>query len=126
MLEVSTTGIKTRAGNARCCECCGQRLQPKRSSRRQRYCNDACRQSAYRSKKWADRYEIPDPLRSVENNRIKSNACNGHFDGRPPCICGPGTVIEAEVFGRRKWRAVISPDGVSVQVTTIKQIGPVS
>lgn len=56
-----------RAGNAIACESCGTPLTPKRGSRRQRFCSDACKQTAFRSKKWASRQETPEALRSVEN-----------------------------------------------------------
>jgi hypothetical protein len=102
--------IKLRAGNARCCECCGQRLQPKRGSRRQRFCNSRCRDEARRARNHAvfgtarrGSQAIP---RSVENNRVKSNACNGHFDGQPPSICGPPDRIYKLHHGRSQ-RAIV-------------------
>jgi hypothetical protein len=39
---------RDRAGNAVDCEHCGRTLQPKPGSRRQRFCNDACRQAEHR------------------------------------------------------------------------------
>lgn len=94
----STTEIK-RAGNSRYCECCGQRLQPKRGSRRQRFCNSRCRDANRRARNHAvfgtargGSQAIPRP---VENNPVKSNGCNGHFDGRTPRICDPpGRIYE--------------------------------
>jgi len=71
-------------GNGTTCIGCGAPLMPKRGSRRQRYCSNACRQSAFRAKKWVERYKIPDPLRSVENNGVKSKACKGDFRDRAP------------------------------------------
>jgi hypothetical protein len=44
-----------RAGNAISCATCGKQLCPKRGSRRMRFCGVACRQSAFRAKKWTSR-----------------------------------------------------------------------
>ena len=60
--------LQGRAGNEVSCAQCGKRLRPKRGSRRMRFCCDACRQSSFRAKKWASRYEGPQPLRSIQNN----------------------------------------------------------
>jgi hypothetical protein len=62
-------------GNRITCEKCGRALAPKRGSRRQRFCSDACKFKAFRSKKWADRYRTPDPQRSVRNSSTKPNGC---------------------------------------------------
>jgi hypothetical protein len=42
-----------RAGNDLSCATCGKRLSPKWGSRRMRFCGVACRQSAFRAKKWS-------------------------------------------------------------------------
>jgi hypothetical protein len=55
-----------RAGNDLNCANCGKRLRPERGSRRMRYCNGACRQSAFRAKKWASRYEGRGPYDQFE------------------------------------------------------------
>jgi hypothetical protein len=73
-----------RAGNGVHCLVCSAPLDPKRGSRRQRYCSNACRQSAFRTKKWTRRYETPDPLRSVRNNGVASTACKAGFGDRAP------------------------------------------
>jgi predicted nucleic acid-binding Zn ribbon protein len=44
-----------RVGNGVHCLVCSAALDPKRGSRRQRFCSNACRQSAFRSKKWGRR-----------------------------------------------------------------------
>jgi endogenous inhibitor of DNA gyrase (YacG/DUF329 family) len=74
--------LLSRNGNALACATCGKAIVPKPGSRRQKYCRDACKMKAARAKKWAKRYEIPDPLRSVENNATKSIPCKGDFGGR--------------------------------------------
>jgi hypothetical protein len=40
-------GTQGRAGNALSCANCGKRLNPKRSSRRMRFCSGGCWQSAF-------------------------------------------------------------------------------
>jgi hypothetical protein len=40
-------------------------------------------------KKWADRYQIPDPQRSVQNSSTKPNGCNGVFADQALAIKAP-------------------------------------
>ena len=80
-------------GNRITCERCGRALAPKRGSRRQRFCSDACKFKAFRSKKWADRYQIPDPQRSVQNSSTKPNGCKGIFADRALAIKAPIVAI---------------------------------
>ena len=75
-----------RHGNRITCEKCGRALAPKRGSRRQRFCSDACKFKAFRSKKWADRYQTPDPQRSVQNSSTKPNGCKSIFADRALAI----------------------------------------
>jgi hypothetical protein len=105
-----------RAGNAFACENCGKALQPKRGSRRQRFCCEACKKKALRSRKWVARYDGLGPSRSVQNNVNNSKTCNGHFGDRPPDISGPPTVITQELIRHLDWVPVTSPDGVTVLV----------
>jgi hypothetical protein len=79
---VRQRSLHSRNGNALVCAACGKVIVPKPGSRRQKYCRDACKMKAARAKKWAERYEIPDPLRSVENNATESRSCQGDFGGR--------------------------------------------
>ena len=110
---------KARAGNAAACMNCGEPLHPKRGSRRQRYCGSACRQSAFRSNKWAARYKTADPLRSVPNNDGKSIVCEGHFGDRGSRISAPAMVLERELTSGRHWAPVTSPDGVVCLVASL-------
>jgi endogenous inhibitor of DNA gyrase (YacG/DUF329 family) len=80
-------------GNRITCEKCGRALAPKRGSRRQRFCSDACKFKAFRSKKWADRYQIPDPQRSVQNSSTKPNGCKSIFADRALAIKAPIVAI---------------------------------
>lgn len=115
--------LQGRAGNHVSCAACGKRLCPKRGSRRMRFCDAACRQSAFRAKKWASRYEGPEPLRSTRNTLARSRSCNGDFRDRGSGIRGPMGVIGRELFDGLIWRPVVSPDGVRVEITQLG-IGP--
>ena len=108
-----------RAGNDLSCANCGKRLRAKRGSRRMRYCNGACRQSAFRAKKWASRYKGPEPLRSVKNTPAGSRACNGYFGDRGSGIRGPMEVISRELFDGLIWRPAVSPDGVRAEIARL-------
>jgi hypothetical protein len=123
--ENSEQEARRRNGNAATCANCGAPLSPRPGSRRQRYCGDACRQIAFRAKKWASRYERPDPLRSTRNNRAISTPYKADSGDRPPAviegrgIAGPPKVIAVEVFGGREWHRTTSPDGVVCEVARL-------
>jgi hypothetical protein len=97
--------LYSRNGNALACTVCGKGIVPKPGSRRQKYCRDACKMRAARTKKWAERYKIPDPLRSVENNATKSIPCNGEFGGRAFPTKAP-----LNLLGGYSWSDAISVD----------------
>jgi endogenous inhibitor of DNA gyrase (YacG/DUF329 family) len=111
--------LQGRAGNEVSCAQCGKRLRPKRGSRRMRFCCDACRQSSFRAKKWASRYEGSHPLRSVRNTPAGSRACNGNFGDRGSGIRGPMGVVERELFDGLVWTPAVSADGVRVEITRL-------
>jgi hypothetical protein len=100
-----------RAGNDTNCAHCGKRLRPKRGSRRMRFCGSGCRQSAFRAKKWACRYEGREPLRSIQDNAIASMACNGHFR--------QNRVVSRELFAGVTWCVVVSSDGIRAEVARL-------
>ena len=108
-----------RAGNHISCAACGKRLCPKQGSRRMRFCDAACRQSAFRAKKWASRYEGPGPLRSVRNTLDGSGPYNGNFGDRGSGIHGPMEVISRELFEGLIWRPAVSLDGVRVEIARL-------
>lgn len=87
--QVACKPVALHHGNRTTCEKCGRVLAPKRGSRRQRFCSDACKFKAFRSKKWADRYQIPDPQRSVQNSSTKANGCNGTLADRGCALNAP-------------------------------------
>jgi hypothetical protein len=108
-----------RAGNARCCANCGRPINPKRSSRRQRYCNYRCRDEARRARDFAGRYPAQAIPRSVENRPLVSNTCKGDFADRAYSISGPHDVIASELIAGRDWRSVISADGIPCKVAQV-------
>ena len=110
---------QSRAGNDLSCATCGKRLSPKRGSRRMRFCGVACRQSAFRAKKWASRYRGPGPLRSVQDTPAESRTCNGNFGDRGSGIHGPMRAIERELFDGLIWKPVVSPDGVRAEIARL-------
>jgi hypothetical protein len=111
--------LQGRAGNDISCATCGKRLCPKRGSRRMRFCGVACRQSAFRAKKWASRYEGPGPLRSVQKTPAGSMTCNGNFGDRGSSLRAPRRVIQRELFDGLTWRPTVSPDGVRTEVARL-------
>jgi hypothetical protein len=80
-------------GNRIICEKCGRALVPKRGSRRQRFCSDACKFKAFRSRKWASRYGTLDPQRSVQNSSTKPNGCKSGLADRASAIKAPIVAI---------------------------------
>jgi hypothetical protein len=120
--KAALSGKQGRGGNATQCAHCGAPLQPKLGSRRQRFCDDACRKSATRALKNGARYPYSGVSGSVQNNPIKSEACEGDFRGRGSGICGPEDVIAREIGGGRNWHEVVSPDGVVVTVTNWRRV----
>jgi hypothetical protein len=106
-----TIRAPARAANSYACESCGAPLQ-KRGGRRPRFCSAACRNSAFRAKKWTARYDGLGPLRKAQNNIDISIACKGGFGDRGSRICGPPGVIAQELFQGLDWTEIISPDAV--------------
>jgi hypothetical protein len=117
-----------RAGNALVCTNCGAAIIPKRASRRQRYCSYKCRDEARRARNFAisatTRRGSPLIPRPVQNNSVGSRSCEADFHDRASGIVGPRAVIEVEILGGRKWREVLSPDGVRVEVTRLSRALP--
>ena len=115
-----------RAGNAATCATCGEPLNPKRASRRQRYCCYGCRDEARRQRNFAvsggTRYPSQVIPRSVQNNNARSTACNGLFRGRAARLSGPAHVVEAELLGGRAWSPMTSPDGEIREVARLREV----
>ena len=116
-----TQRLPLRAGNARTCIVCGSAIKPRRGSRRQKYCCYRCRDEARRARNFevfATTRRVGASIpRSGGNNQSNPRACNGHFGDRTFGILAPRAVIQAEVFGNRRWRRVTSPDGVTCDVS---------
>jgi hypothetical protein len=110
--------LHSRNGNALACAACGKAIMPKLGSRRQKYCTGACKFKAFRSKKWANRYQTPDPQRSVENNATKSIPCKGEFGGRAFPTKAP-----LNLLGGYVWSDAISVDPKLITKILITEIG---
>jgi hypothetical protein len=109
---VRQRSLYSRNGNALACAACGKAIIPKPGSRRQKYCTNACKFRAFRSKKWVNRYQTPDPQRSVENIQAISTSCKADFGGRAFSTKAPLNLI-----GGYSWS-----DGTSVDPKLISQI----
>jgi hypothetical protein len=118
---VRQRSLYSRNGNALACATCRKAIEPKRGSRRQRYCTDACKMTAARAKKWAKRYEIPDPLRSVKNIKAISTSCKGDFRGRAFPAKAPLNLI-----GGYSWSDAISVDPKLITKILRTEIGALS
>jgi hypothetical protein len=109
-------------GNRITCEKCGRALAPKRGSRRKRFCSDACKFKAFRSKKWADRYQIPDPQRSVQNSSTKPNGCKSILADRVSAIKAPivaiglGCCTDAQPHERSRERAALIRNAIRAEL----------
>ena len=97
--------LHSRNGNALACTVCGKAIVPKPGSRRQKYCTGACKIKASASKKWASRYQTPDPQRSVENIKAISISCKADFGGRAFPTKAPLNLI-----GGHSWSDATSVD----------------
>src|SRR6266700_5950767 len=65
------------------CQHCGEETRSgKRSGRKAIYCSPACKQAAFRARKWAGRYRTPDPLRNTSKTPVISSTSTGVFRGR--------------------------------------------
>jgi hypothetical protein len=104
-----------RAGNVWYCANCGRLINPKRASRRQRFCTYRCRDEARRARDFAEYYPNRPNPRSVENRPLVSTICKANFVDRASII-GPRVVIEIEIIADRDWKSVTSPDGVVCEV----------
>ena len=113
---INIAETKLRAGNARCCACCGRPLRPKRGSRQQRYCSYRCRDEVRRARNFAGSYPNQAIPRSVENRPLISKVCKGDLADLAYSIIGPRDVIKTELITSHDWRPIVSPDGVRFEV----------
>ena len=118
---LTAQALPLRAGNATRCLVCGSTVNPRRASRRQKYCSYRCRDEARRARNFAAsgatrRGSLGIP-RSVENQPLTSTRCEGRFAGGASSIIGPQILFETEIVAGRIWKSVVSPDGVCCKVT---------
>jgi hypothetical protein len=94
------------------CPVCGQPVARWQTGRRKKFCSDACRLEAHRTKQFG----ILGHGEGLQRNGCRC-ACGPRGNrtpnsGRPPDIRAPRHVIEAELGGGFVWREIVSPDGV--------------
>jgi hypothetical protein len=110
------------------CAKCGGGFVPRKPW--QEFCSSRCRLQAFRHEA---RHAFHSPgatqqdtgageIIAVRPSPIQEVPVNTHaFHPQNQHLRAPRHVIEAEVFGGREWRQVVSPDGVVCQVGTLRQ-----
>src|SRR5262245_57535812 len=91
------------------------------------YCSPRCRQAALRTRQTRVTHGMARPtwaenLNAVRSNRSENLQQNQHaFHPQNWPVQAPSHVIEAEVFGGRAWRRIVSSDGVACEVGTLRK-----
>jgi hypothetical protein len=115
---LATTNLAARRDAPVLCRVCGRRVE--RAARQQRYCSRICRE---RGKERVRKASLGGDTGAPPNPPKKLNGING-LQGAKARSSTPQNllreVIETEVFGDRSWRPVISSDGVSCEVSTLR------
>jgi hypothetical protein len=78
----SAPPVQARSGNAAVCASCGQTLNPKRHSHRQRWCSEQCRDETRRRENFASMGRTQTKPGSTQNLPAFSVACEGENRGR--------------------------------------------
>jgi len=101
------------------CLRCGRSVP--RQARQQKYCSAHCRELAReRSRKAFVGQDTGAPANPQKNiNGFKSLPTSKTWSSIT--LQGPRKVLEAEIFGSRVWRGIVSPDGVACEVGTLRQ-----
>ena len=111
------TGQNSRKSESVCGRIgCGHTIERRPRGRQRRFCSDACRQQALRSRNL--RYETP-AVYSKTTNFVTSKINASPVRGRVRGIVGPKKVILAEVIDGREWQEVISAGGVKSYVSRL-------
>ena len=100
------------------CDYCGKLGE--RRSRHQRFCSppSSCRELA----RTAIRTRVSGPTRPKQNRLKRILPAHppkkiNEFNRANYGITGPGDVIDAEVWGGRKWTPAVSSDGVEIEIS---------
>jgi uncharacterized protein (UPF0248 family) len=116
---------RKRHGNSAWCAVCRVAINPKRASRRQKYCSPRCRDEARRRRNFAEfakvRYPSGGVPRPVKNSVVNSASSKGEFAGRGAAIPWH-RIIEVEVVHPHVWARVVSANGVVCQVAQLAPI----
>jgi len=93
----------------------------------QTFCSHRCRQTALRARQTRVTHGMVCPsgaakIIAVRPNRSENLQQNQHaFRPQNQGVRAPRHVVEAEVFGGRKWRSIISSNGVVCEVSTLRK-----
>jgi len=109
------------------CASCRRVFVPRR--RWQTFCSPGCRLDAFRSKANGapETHGMVRPTRAAKINDVRPSSITEtpvkpHFQNAfQQGVRAPHRVIEVEVFGGRAWRQVVSPDGVTCEVSTLRK-----
>ena len=118
MLPMVTTNLASRRDAPVVCRVCGRRVE--RAARQQLYCSRVCRE---RGKQRVRKASLGRDTGAPPNPPKKLNGVNGLQGSKARSSPPPNLlreVIETEVFAGRAWRPVISSDGVSCEVSTLR------
>jgi hypothetical protein len=99
------------------CPACGRRVT--RKARQQIFCSRRCRQRANYAKAVAEGRWTAPPTKPSK----KANGLNGLQARKGRSSISPErwrAIVEVEIFGGRRWQAVVSSDGVSCQVSQLR------
>jgi hypothetical protein len=123
--STATATARIRNGNASHCKACGVPLEPKRGSRRQRYCDYECRDRARRDRNFAGSGATRNSLaypsqaipRSVEISPAISTNCNSEKAGR---------AFPINLVGGHRWPGPPRVDGELRRMVVETELGATS
>jgi hypothetical protein len=106
-----------------CCPICGRTVP--RKARQQRFCSTRCREQNKPPRKNRNKKQAPlHPYLKATEPQKKANGFNIFRAPKSGSSIGPEVprwAVEAEIFGGREWRGVVSSGGVVSQVSTLRR-----
>lgn len=117
--KVSTDKLPSKPSScyrqAVCAEC-GEAFATKRNGRKRQFCSTRCRDAHRRQLNFevfgSTRYRSQAKPRNAKNPPAVSMTCGADFADRGSGICGPRSVIEAEIGAALTWVETVSGGGV--------------
>jgi hypothetical protein len=117
-MDLAATNLAARRDAPVVCRVCGRRVE--RAARQQLYCSRICRE---RGKQRIRKASLGPTTGAPPNPPKKLNGANGLHGSKVRSSIPQNLlreVIETEVFAGRSWRPVLSSDGVSCEVSTLR------